>query len=120
GRRKTDAIVSRQDTHVCNVFSLVVCLLAAVAVGLFAPARIVASHTQDLQVLSDAEYSKNVHARIGPPVKEAIAGRDNSALAIKPAEANAEGGASGTAVAAAMPQNGTQLFRSEERRVGKE
>src|SRR5204863_138562 len=71
---------------------------------------IVASHTQDLQVLSDAEYSKNVHARIRPPVKEAIAGRDNSALAIKPAEGNAEGAASGTAVAAAMPQNGTQLF----------
>src|SRR5207249_8215035 len=58
--------------------------------------------TQDLQVLSDAEYSKNVHARIAPPVKEAIAGRDNSALAIKPAKGNAEGGASGTAVAAAM------------------
>ncbi len=109
-RKKTDAIVSKQDTHFFNVFSLVIGLLVAVAVGLFALARIVASHTQDLQVLSDAEYSKNVHARIAPPVKEAIAGRDNSALAIKPAEGNAEGGASGTAVAAAMPQNGTQLF----------
>ncbi|TLY65437.1 MAG: cytochrome c5 family protein [Gammaproteobacteria bacterium] len=80
---------------------MVIGLLVAVAVGLFALARIVASHTQDLQVLSDAEYSKNVHARIRPPVKEAIAGRDKG---------TAEGGASGTAVVAAMPQNGTQLF----------
>src|SRR5207244_3470764 len=85
-RKKTDALVSKQDTHFFNVFSLVIGLLVAVAVGLFALAR------------------------IRPPVKEAIAGRDNSALAIKPAEGTAEGGASGTAVAAAMPQNGTQLF----------
>src|SRR5207244_4494688 len=50
-RKKTDAVVSKQDTHFFNVFSLVIGLLVAVAVGLFALARIVASHTQDLQVL---------------------------------------------------------------------
>jgi cytochrome c5 len=102
--------VSKQDTHFFNVFSLVIGLLVAVAVGLFALARIVASHTQDLQVLSEAEYAKNVHARISPPVQVAIAGHDNSALEIKPAQGTAEGGAAGAAVAAAMPQNGTQLF----------
>ena len=102
--------MSKQDTHFFNVFSLVIGLLVAVAVGLFALARIVASHTQDLQVLTDAEYGKNVHARIRVPVQEAIAGHDNSALAIKPAEGTAEGGAAGTAVASAMPKNGTELF----------
>ncbi|HEX4647763.1 MAG TPA: c-type cytochrome [Steroidobacteraceae bacterium] len=101
--------MSKQDTHFFNVFSLVIGLLVAVAVGLFALARIVASHTQDLQVLSEAEYSKNVHARIRPAVQEAVAGSDNSALAIKPAQEGA-GAAAGTAVAAAMPGNGTQLF----------
>jgi cytochrome c5 len=103
--------VSKQDTHFFNVFSLVIGLLVAVAVGLFALARIVASHTQDLQVLTEAEYSKNVHARIRPPVNEAIAGHDNSALAIKPAEGASESGAAGAAVVSAMPKNGTELFQ---------
>jgi cytochrome c5 len=97
--------MSKQDTHFFNVFSMVIGLLAAVAVGLFALARIVASHTQDLQVLSEADYSKNVDARIHPPAQVAIAGRDNSALAIKPAEAAAAGSA-----VAVMPKNGTELF----------
>ena len=85
--------MSKQDTHFFNVFSLVISLLVAVAVGLFALARIVASHTQNLQVLTEADYSKNVDARIHPLVREAIAGRDNSALAIKPAVAAAAGSA---------------------------
>lgn len=102
--------MSKQDTHFFNVFSLVIGLLVAVAVGLFALARIVASHTQDLQVLSEAEYSKNVHARLHPPVNEAIAGHDNSALVIKPAEGASESGAAGAAVASAMPKSGTELF----------
>jgi cytochrome c5 len=98
--------MSKQDTHFFNVFSLVIGLLAAIAIGIFALARIVASHTQDLQVLSDADYSKNVAARIAPPVQEAIAGHDNSALAIK-----AEGpAAAGSAAVAGMPKNGTELF----------
>ena len=101
--------MSKQDTHFFNVFSLVIGLLVAVAVGLFALARIVASHTQDLQVFTEAEYSKSVDARIRPLAQEAIAGKDNSALAIKPAQGTAEGGA-GAAVAAAMPKNGTELF----------
>lgn len=96
--------MSKQDTHFFNVFSMVIGLLVAVAVGLFALARIVASHTQDLQVLSEADYSKSVAARIHPPAQVAIAGRDNSALAIKAATA-----AAGSAVAA-MPKNGTELF----------
>jgi cytochrome c5 len=96
--------VSKQDTHFFNVFSLVIGLLVAVAIGLFALSRIVASHTQDVQVLTEPDYSKNVAARITPPSQEAIAGHDNSALTIK-----TEGPAAGTAVAA-VPKNGTELF----------
>src|ERR1700693_3146851 len=97
--------MSKQDTHFFNVFSLVIGLLVAVVVALFALARIVASHTQDRQGLTEADYSKTVHARIRPPAQVAIAGRDNSALVIKPAEA-----AAASAVVAAMPKNGTELF----------
>jgi cytochrome c5 len=98
--------VSKQDTHFFNVFSMVIGLLVAVAIVLFALARIVASRTQDLQVLTEADYSKNVEARLRLPSQEAIAGKDNSALAIK-----AEGpAAAGSASPAALPKNGTELF----------
>lgn len=98
--------MSKQDTHFFNVFSMVIALLVAIAIGIFALARIVASRTQDLQVLTEADYSKNVAARIAPPAQEAVAGQDNSALAIK-----AQGpAAAGSAAVAGMPKNGTQLF----------
>ncbi len=96
--------MSKQDTHFFNVFSLVIGLLMAVAIGIFAFARIVASHTQDRQVMEEADYSKNVQARLTSPSHEAVAGQDNSALAIK-----VEGPASGSA-APGMPTTGTQLF----------
>ena len=96
--------MSKQDTHFVNVFSMVIGLLVAVAIGLFALARIVASHTQERQVLTEADYAKNVALRLSPPSQEAVAGQDNSALAIKaPATA-----AAGSAVA--IPKNGTELF----------
>jgi cytochrome c5 len=98
--------VSKQDTHFFNVFSLVIGLLVAVTILLFALARIVASHTQEAQVLTEPDYSKSVAARIAEPSREAVAGADNSALAIK---IEAPEGA-GSAAPAAMPGNGTALF----------
>jgi cytochrome c5 len=97
--------VSKQDTHFFNVFSLVIGLLVAITIGLFALARIVASHTQEAQVLTEPDYSKNVAARIAEPVHEAVAGADNSALTIKVETPAGAGSAS-----AAMPENGTELF----------
>jgi len=100
--------VSKQDTHFFNVFSMVIGLLVAIAIALFALARIVASQTQDKQVLADAEYVKNVEQRVAPFEQEAIAGQDNSALAIKPDAGNAAQAAAG---AAEMPKTGTELFQ---------
>jgi cytochrome c5 len=99
--------VSKQDTHFFNVFSMVIGLLVAIAIGLFAFARIVGSHTQEVQVLEDPAYAKNVAARIQPMSEEAIAGKDNSALAIK-----AEGpqAAAGSAAPAGLPKDGQALF----------
>jgi cytochrome c5 len=96
--------VSKQDTHFFNVFSLVIGLLMAVAIGIFAFARIVASHTQDQQVLAEADYSKKVEGRLTAPSQEAIAGQDNTALAIKVEVPTAGSAAPG------MPTTGTQLF----------
>ena len=97
--------MSKQDTHFVNVFSMVIGLLVAVAIILFALARYVASRTQDVQVLTEADYARNVAARIEPAAQEAIAGKDNSALAIK-----AEGPAAAAGAAAAAPKSGKELF----------
>lgn len=97
--------MSKQDTHFFNVFSLVIGLLVAVAIGLFAFARIVASHTQEKQMLVDNQYVKSVHERVSPFSQVAVAGQDNSALAIKASAAQA-GSAGG---AAALPADGTAV-----------
>jgi cytochrome c5 len=99
--------VSKQDTHFINIFSLVIGLLMAIAICIFAFARIVASHTQDRQVLEEADYSKQVAARLQPPSQIAIAGQDNSAIAIK-----SEGPAAAAGSASpGLPKNGTELFQ---------
>jgi cytochrome c5 len=97
--------VSRQDTHFFNVFSVVIALLIAVAIGIFAFARVVGSRTQERQVLTEADYARNVAARLAPPSQEAVAGQDNSALAIKAPATAAAGSA-----AVELPKNGTELF----------
>jgi cytochrome c5 len=101
-----ETIVSKQDTHFFNVFSMLIGTLVVIAILLFALARIVASRTQEAEVFTEPAYSQNVASRVGSPVQEAIAGQDNSALAIKPTTtASAEGSA-----APPMPKNGKELF----------
>jgi len=89
------------------VFSLVIGLLVAIAIPLFALARMVASHTQELQMLSEPDYGKSVAARIRLPSQVAVAGQDNSALAITTLGPAA---AAGSAAATGTPKNGTELF----------
>jgi cytochrome c5 len=101
----TSIAVSKQDTHFFNVFSLVIGLLVAIAIAIFALARTVASHTQEQQLLEEKEYVKGVEQRLQPFAKEAIAGQDNSALKI---EATSTAGTAGAGPA--VPKNGTELF----------
>ena len=96
--------MSKQDTHFFNVFSLVIGILIVVAILLFALSRVVAGRTQGQQVFVEQDYLKAVEERLQPPVRVAVAGQDNSALAI--AEENA-GEAGGTAAA---PTSGTEVF----------
>ncbi|HEV7714267.1 MAG TPA: c-type cytochrome [Steroidobacteraceae bacterium] len=101
---QTSDIVSKQDTHFFNTFSLVIGLLVAIVIALFVLARAVASHTQDTEKLDDAHYLKTVDQRLQPFARVAVAGADNSALAIAPTTA-------GPATAGpAMPKDGTELF----------
>jgi cytochrome c5 len=100
--------VSKQDTHFFNVFSMVIGLLVAIAICLFALARIVASETQDRQVVEDASYVKNVEQRIQPFAQEAVAGQDNTAMAIKADTGNTAQAGAGTAE---LPKTGEALFQ---------
>ena len=95
--------MSKQDTHFFNVFSLVIGLLVAVALALFALARSVASETQEKQMLVESHYLKGVSERVQPFARVAVAGQDNSALKI---EATTPAGSA----APALPKNGDELY----------
>lgn len=90
--------MSKQDSQFFNVFSLVLGILVAIALVLFALARSIGSGTQGEHVLEDAKYRAAVRENIRPFVRVAVAGQDNSALAIV-APASAGGDTSATAVA---------------------
>jgi len=99
--------VSKQDTHFFNVFSMVIGLLIVIAIAIFALARVVASETQDKQVLEENQYLKGVEGHLQPVGNEAVAGQDNSALAIK-----ADAGAAGQAGSGpALPKSGDETFQ---------
>lgn len=103
-----DQNVSKQDTHFFNVFSMVIGLLIVIAIGIFALARVVAAETQKKQVLEESQYLKSVETRLQPAAKEAVAGQDNSALAIK---ADAGAGQAGSASGPAVPKSGEETFQ---------
>lgn len=98
--------MSTQDSHFINIFSLVIGILVAIALLLLALARSVAARTQEVDVYSDSSYVASVVARVAPFAHEAVAGQDNSALAIQ-----APAGA-GPATALAVPKNGMELFQA--------
>jgi cytochrome c5 len=98
--------VSKQDSQFINHFSLVLGVLVAIAIALFALARAVSARTQAVEIFDDPTYVATVEASTAPFEKEAIAGQDNSAMAIK-----APAGA-GPAVAMAVPKTGKDLFES--------
>lgn len=103
----TGCNVNKQDTHFINVFSVVIALLLTFAICIFALARLVAANTQDVEVREEADYARNVAGRLTPPSQEAVAGQDNTQLAIK-AEGPAAG--AGSAAVAAIPKDGKALF----------
>jgi cytochrome c5 len=107
---QADPIVSKQDTHFFNTFSMVIGLLIVIAIAIFALARVVAGETQDKQVLEESGYLKGVEAHLQPAGKVAVSGQDNSALAIK-ADAGAAGQAGSASGGAAAPKSGDETFQ---------
>jgi cytochrome c5 len=99
--------VSQQDSQFFSMFSLVIGLLVAVAIVIFAIARAVGNHTQLLYERADAKYEASVAERVRPLAREAIAGADNSAMAIQAPQA-----ATPATGAMPVPKNGAELFET--------
>jgi cytochrome c5 len=74
-------VSKKHDSQFVTMVSIVIGGLIGLAIGLFALARDIGSHTAGGR-LDDPEYVREVQERIAPIGKLAIAGRDNSALAI--------------------------------------
>ena len=88
------------DTHFFNSFSLVLGVLIVFAIILFGVARSIGADTQGQAVLIEPLRLKSVQQNIAPFSHVAIAGKDNSALAVVTAPA----------AAADVPTTGEQAF----------
>ena len=88
------------------MFSIVIGMLVAIAIVIFALSRIVAGRTQEQNVRVEAEYMKAVAERLKPVARVAVAGQDNSALNIETAPA----AGAGTQGGAAAPKSGTEAY----------
>ncbi len=97
--------MSKQDSHFFNNFSLVLGILFAVTIGLFAFARHVGAEHQGKQVNEDPRYLESVKERLQPVDRVAIAGQDNSALKIESTSG------AGSAVPA-LPADGTAAYET--------
>jgi cytochrome c5 len=75
--------MSKQDSHFFNNFSLVLGILFAVTLALFAFARHVGASNQGQQVTTDPRYVASVEDRLKPAAQVAVAGQDNSAMTIQ-------------------------------------
>ena len=69
------------DTQFFNSFSMVLGILIAFAIVLFAVARSMGADTQVAQVLMEPLHLAKVQKNIAPFAQVAVAGKDNSALA---------------------------------------
>jgi cytochrome c5 len=96
--------VSKHDSHFFNVFSVVLGLLVAFAIIVFALARYVGKHEQNAHLLKDPLLQVSVEQRISSPARVAVAGQDNSAMKIAPVTA-----AAATAVVATF-KDGTEVY----------
>jgi cytochrome c5 len=98
--------VSKHDSHFFNVFSVVLGLLVAFAIGVFAFAHYIGEHEQVAHVLTDPRMQQSVEERLASPARVAVAGQDNSALTIAPVTTAA------TATVATTFKSGTEVYEN--------
>lgn len=99
--------MSRQDSHFFNFFSLVLGILIAVAVLLFALAKVVGTTSQLQQVKAEPLQIAAVDERTRPFARVAVAGQDNAALQIAQ-----ESSGSAPTVGLPVPKNPEELYNA--------
>jgi cytochrome c5 len=99
--------VSKQDSQFFNILSIVIGGLIAIALVLFGIARCVGKPFEERRAQADAVSLAQLAERTAPVGKVAIAGQDNSQLAIAAAT-------TGTAApaAAALPASSEETYRT--------
>jgi cytochrome c5 len=108
--------MAKPDRHFMNVFSAVLGILIAIVLALIGISRLVDSGPKGARDTEDPLLQAEAHERIKPFGKVAVAGRDNSALAIEspPAPPATGAGAGPATVGAATPQptDGKSVYES--------
>lgn len=100
--------MSKQDDHFFNVFSAVLGILVAITVFLFILAKFIGGDMTRQHVADDPILRAEVAERVKYLGDVAIAGQDNSALALAPPP----GAAPAAATAAALPANGEEVYKA--------
>jgi cytochrome c5 len=85
-----------RDRRFLDLVSVVIGGLVGLAVGIYVLANYVGGRATEREEKDDAEYQRQVEERIAPIGRVAIAGQDNSALAIAAARGAAAAAAPGT------------------------
>ncbi len=99
--------MSKQDSHFFNTFSIVIAILVAISILLFALSRVVGANTQVKHLRSDPEFTRAVEENVRPFARVAVAGQDNAALAIV-----ADNSAGSAIPVAAIPTDGAGAYQS--------
>lgn len=97
--------MSKHDQQFSNTFSVVIGLLVVITLGLIALARSIGNPFEDAKTEADPLMNRVVAARTAPVGQVAVAGNDNTALAIK-----SDDGAAPTALA--LPKNGEETYKA--------
>jgi len=90
--------VSKADDHFFNMFSVVLGILVAIALVLFAIARFIGTPFEDARAENDPKVQAQIAERLAPFGRVAVAGKDNSALAIVARNTGDQGGGAGPAI----------------------
>jgi cytochrome c5 len=100
--------MAKPDRHFINVFSAVIGVLVAIALVLIGISRLVDSGPKGARDTGDPLMQASAHERIKPVGQVAVAGQDNSGLAIRQTAVPVAGGAA--APTAAVPTDGKSVF----------
>jgi cytochrome c5 len=100
--------VSKHDSQFFNMFSVVLGVLIGIAIALLGFARSIGTPFEREQTAADALVAAEVAERIAPVGRVAVAGKDNSAIAIVARAADGAGAAPGLA----LPKNGAETYQA--------